>query len=393
MKVDPHGILCQAARLGNLAPRAALEQSQQERLAISFRQILNRGDRFDCLEAYVGGVPVGVPIVERHFLRAAPDVIERPAPRDRGNPAPERRRLTQGSDHRPRVHEYFLREIRSRVRRYARQENGVDVPSVAAVQIPERIAIAALRRDDDWNMVGGRPIQRDGDQTLPFDWRGIVPMARRRGRGGFVNGRSSIDAMTEWFARPVLHVSSVEASLRFYVDRLGFTVPWRYEEDGRRVSPRSTAQSCALILSDQWPEKAGKGLMFISLNVEPETHEAEVAAVDALRAELEARGVRSRTAAGATGCWWSRISTATSFSSPIRTSRRNDYSAISRMTLHGLPAAKAPSGTSRVTTLPAPITARDPIRTPGRMIAPPPTQTSEPISSAFRIPLDDAVRH
>ena len=30
--------------------------------------------------------------------------------------------------------------------------------------------------------------------------------------------------------------------------------------------------------------------MFISLNVEPETHEAAVAALDALRAELEAKG-------------------------------------------------------------------------------------------------------
>ena len=58
-----------------------------------------------------------------------------------------------------------------------------------------------------------------------------------------------------------------------------------------RASPRSTAGSRAVILSDQWPEKVGKGLMFISLNVEPETHEAEVAALDALRAELEARGV------------------------------------------------------------------------------------------------------
>ena len=35
---------------------------------------------------------------------------------------------------------------------------------------------------------------------------------------------------------------------------------------------------------------------------------------------------------------------------------------ISRMTRHGLPAAKTPSGTSRVTTLPAPITAREPMR-------------------------------
>jgi hypothetical protein len=40
-----------------------------------------------------------------------------------------------------------------------------------------------------------------------------------------------------------------------------------------------------------WPEKIGNGLMFISLNVEPETREAAVAALDALRAELEARGV------------------------------------------------------------------------------------------------------
>jgi hypothetical protein len=31
--------------------------------------------------------------------------------------------------------------------------------------------------------------------------------------------------MTDWFARRVLHVTDVEASLRFYVDRLGFTSP------------------------------------------------------------------------------------------------------------------------------------------------------------------------
>jgi hypothetical protein len=35
--------------------------------------------------------------------------------------------------------------------------------------------------------------------------------------------RNRIDAMTDWFARPVLHVSGVEASLRFYVHRLGIT--------------------------------------------------------------------------------------------------------------------------------------------------------------------------
>jgi catechol 2,3-dioxygenase-like lactoylglutathione lyase family enzyme len=96
--------------------------------------------------------------------------------------------------------------------------------------------------------------------------------------------------MTDWFARPVFHVTEVEASLRFYVDRLGFTSPWRYGEDGRARVAQVDRLGCALILSNQWPDKVGKGLIFISLNVEPATHEAAVAALDALRAEFEAKG-------------------------------------------------------------------------------------------------------
>jgi hypothetical protein len=94
--------------------------------------------------------------------------------------------------------------------------------------------------------------------------------------------------MTDWFARPVLHVKSVEASLRFYVDQLGFTSPWCYNEDGRAYVAQVDREGCALILAQTWPEKVGKGLMFISLNLEPE---AQVTALTALRAELEAKGV------------------------------------------------------------------------------------------------------
>jgi catechol 2,3-dioxygenase-like lactoylglutathione lyase family enzyme len=97
--------------------------------------------------------------------------------------------------------------------------------------------------------------------------------------------------MTDWFARPVLHVKDVEASLRFYVNQLGFTSPWRYDVDGRASVAQVDRQGCALILADTWPEKIGKGLMFISLNVEPATREAQVVALDTLRAELEANGV------------------------------------------------------------------------------------------------------
>ena len=97
--------------------------------------------------------------------------------------------------------------------------------------------------------------------------------------------------MTDWFARPILSVADVEASLRFFIDRLGFTSPWRYDEDGKARVAQVDRQGCALILADTWPEKIGKAQIFVSLNVEPPTHEAATAALDALRAELENKGV------------------------------------------------------------------------------------------------------
>src|SRR5271167_3205140 len=98
--------------------------------------------------------------------------------------------------------------------------------------------------------------------------------------------------MTDWFARPVLHVKDVDASLRYYVNLLGFTSPWRYDDDGRARVAQVDRQGCALILaSNLASEKAGKGVTFVSLNVEPATVEAATAELDALRAELEAKGV------------------------------------------------------------------------------------------------------
>jgi catechol 2,3-dioxygenase-like lactoylglutathione lyase family enzyme len=104
--------------------------------------------------------------------------------------------------------------------------------------------------------------------------------------------------MTDWFARPIFSVADVEASLRFYVDQLGFTIPWRFDENGKAYVAQVDRQSCAIILSNHWPEKIGKGLLFISLNVEPPTHEAAIAALDELRAELESKGVAVKDG------WW-----------------------------------------------------------------------------------------
>jgi catechol 2,3-dioxygenase-like lactoylglutathione lyase family enzyme len=109
--------------------------------------------------------------------------------------------------------------------------------------------------------------------------------------------------MTDWFARPILHVKDVDASLGFYVNLLGFTSPWRYDEEGRARAAQVDRQGCALILANNLaPEKIGKGVIFISLNVEPATPEAAVAALDALRAEIEAKGIAVKE-----GSWGYRL--------------------------------------------------------------------------------------
>jgi len=109
--------------------------------------------------------------------------------------------------------------------------------------------------------------------------------------------------MIEWFARPILHVQDVDASLRFYVSLLGFTSPWRYDEEGTSRVAQVDRQGCALILANNLAsEKIGKGVVFVSLNVEPPTPEAATVALDALRAEFEARGVAVKD-----GSWGYRL--------------------------------------------------------------------------------------
>jgi catechol 2,3-dioxygenase-like lactoylglutathione lyase family enzyme len=85
-----------------------------------------------------------------------------------------------------------------------------------------------------------------------------------------------------WYTRSVLFVADIDKSVDFYVKQLGFMQAWRYEDQGKAYVAQVDRQGCELILSSQWPDKVGKGLIFISL---------DLGVLDALRAELEGRGV------------------------------------------------------------------------------------------------------
>jgi uncharacterized glyoxalase superfamily protein PhnB len=93
--------------------------------------------------------------------------------------------------------------------------------------------------------------------------------------------------MGDWYARPVLSVRNAADALGFYSTKLGFSEDWRYEEEGRLRIVQVSRQGCEVILSDQWPDEAGRGLLFVSL---------ETADFDQLLSEAEARGLELESA-------------------------------------------------------------------------------------------------
>jgi catechol 2,3-dioxygenase-like lactoylglutathione lyase family enzyme len=75
--------------------------------------------------------------------------------------------------------------------------------------------------------------------------------------------------MADWYSRPVFFVADVDAASAFYIDTLGFTEAWRHGiADEPTLVAQVNREGCEIILSRQWPEKVGKGMLFISLTTD-----------------------------------------------------------------------------------------------------------------------------
>ncbi len=95
--------------------------------------------------------------------------------------------------------------------------------------------------------------------------------------------------MNLWYSRPVFFVESVERSIAFYTEKLGFTQGFRYEEEGKVLVGQVNGEDCEIILTCQQPEKTGRSRIFISIDLGP---------LQALRAEFENRRAPIRDG------WW-----------------------------------------------------------------------------------------
>jgi len=74
--------------------------------------------------------------------------------------------------------------------------------------------------------------------------------------------------MNNLYARSVFFVKDAERSLRFYMEQLGFSEDWNYQQEGRTVVCQVSLFGFETILNeidDRTQTRAGKGRVFIGL--------------------------------------------------------------------------------------------------------------------------------
>ena len=89
----------------------------------------------------------------------------------------------------------------------------------------------------------------------------------------------------QWYSRPVLFVSDLQAALRFYIDKLGFKKKW-HSADGTVC--QVDRGGCEIILSED-PARQDKARLFVELNRD---------GIDELRREVAERTVPTQS------MWW-----------------------------------------------------------------------------------------
>jgi catechol 2,3-dioxygenase-like lactoylglutathione lyase family enzyme len=84
----------------------------------------------------------------------------------------------------------------------------------------------------------------------------------------------------QWYLRPVLFVSDLQAALRFYIDKLGFEKRW-HSGDGNGTVCQVNRGGCEVILCED-AARQDRGRLFIELNRD---------GIDELRREIAERAV------------------------------------------------------------------------------------------------------
>jgi catechol 2,3-dioxygenase-like lactoylglutathione lyase family enzyme len=69
----------------------------------------------------------------------------------------------------------------------------------------------------------------------------------------------------DFYARAVFFVADGERALKFYTEKLGFTVEWNHQVDGRAYVCEVSLHGFSLILNEDTTSRIGQGRVFLGL--------------------------------------------------------------------------------------------------------------------------------
>ena len=169
MKIDADGAVREAGASGDFGASHALDEAEDERLAIGFRKREDGVERGASLGAGVGSATVrrgwlvwfrGVGLfVECNVRLGAAVEVSGAVAGDGGEPASEVRRVAQGIEARKGLEENVLDQVVDVGMRHTGEKNTVDHASVAGVELAKGGAIAVLGGADE-GVVGAGGIRR-----------------------------------------------------------------------------------------------------------------------------------------------------------------------------------------------------------------------------------------
>lgn len=126
-------------------------------------QIANRGEGGGCVGSDIGPIGRCDGVGQLVVVAGAPMMIERPAPRDRANPAAERGRLAQLAHARPGVDEHVLDEVVRVLRWHTRDQHAMHGARETLIQLAERAPVVGAGLDDELYVAA---VRRQGSHTV-----------------------------------------------------------------------------------------------------------------------------------------------------------------------------------------------------------------------------------
>ena len=144
MQVHTDRVRCEPGEFSDFSPGAAFDEPERQRLAVRLRQRVDRCERLAGFSQPIRSIRAHECVMELHLHAAGAEMIRGAVARDRRYPAGKGAGIAKRPQPAPGDEEDVLDEVGGSLRRYASNEESVNVAAEPRVQDLERAGVTLL---------------------------------------------------------------------------------------------------------------------------------------------------------------------------------------------------------------------------------------------------------